>query len=70
MFYRWTVWESDRGEPYQISLALANDYWELVTEETRQVGPFDTAVEVREELLARGKAWLEHTGIQMDLPLG
>lgn len=65
---RWTLWR-DRltGDLRQVSLAILLPDWEPLLEFTRQVGPFDTLLDVEAELLAEVRRYLHENGWQLEL---
>lgn len=67
MLHRWTLWESDAGEPLQMSLMLLDDHWEPLMERTLPCGPFHDAEDRRLELLDDARRWLRTYGYQLTL---
>lgn len=70
MIQRWTLWESDEGEPLQMSLALLDDTWEPQMERTVPLGPFHDAEWGRLTLSDDARRWMRLYGIQLELGLG
>lgn len=67
MLYRWTLWESDRGEAVQLSLCVLDNSWEPQAEWTKQLGPFHDAEWARLALHDEARRWLATVGIQLEL---
>lgn len=67
MIHRWTLWETEAGEPLQLSLCLLDDVWEPMWESTKPCGPFHGAEERRLELLDDLRRWVRTYGIQLEL---
>lgn len=67
MLHRWTLWESERGEPLQMSLCLLDDSWEPLMERTYPCGPFHDAESTRLALLDDARRWIRQNGIQLEL---
>lgn len=65
--YRWTLWTTDDDEGLQLSLAVLNECWEPLHEETVALGPFHHADEARAELQARAVAYFAIYGHQLAL---
>lgn len=68
MIHRWTLWEEplQAGE-LQMSLALLDDDWEPLYEQTLPCGPFHGVEERRLELLDNARRWLRQYGVQQRL---
>lgn len=69
MLHRWTLWESEAGEPIQMSLALLDDTWEPLHERTVQLGPFHDAEWGRHTLLDDLRRYIAYSGVQTSLKL-
>lgn len=67
MLHRWTLVETEHGDPLQLSLALLNDSWEPLREATLPCGPFHTAEDRRHELLDAMRRWIAEYGLQEEL---
>lgn len=64
---RWTLWESETGEPLQLSLMILDSSWEPLAEFTKPCGPFHSAEDQRHVLLDDMRRYLRTTGIQLEL---
>lgn len=65
MIHRWTLWETEDGEPLQMSLALLDDGWEPLHERTLPCGPFHTAEDRRLELIDDLRRYVSLYGIAL-----
>lgn len=67
MILRWTLWETEHGEPVQLSLCVLDASWEPLYERTVPCGPFHSQEERRLELLDDMRRWLRREGYQLEL---
>lgn len=63
------MWEDDRGNLVQVSVALLDYLWEARVEITNRVGPFDDGARVLERTTNEVDRWLASNGVELELEL-